>query len=183
MMHNVKVPAGTKTETSTLANGCFWCTEAVFQELKGVIGVISGYMGGTVVNPTYEEVCTGTTGHAECLQIVFDPTVITFDELLQAFFQSHDPTTLNRQGNDVGTQYRSAIFYHTEEQREKSEHYIARLNKEGAYPNPIVTEITPAGPFYPAEDYHQDYYRLNKNRNPYCRAVISPKLKKLGLKE
>ena len=177
MMHNVKVPAGTKTETSTLANGCFWCTEAVFQELKGVIGVISGYMGGTVVNPTYEEVCTGTTGHAECLQIVFDPTVITFDELLQAFFQSHDPTTLNRQGNDVGTQYRSAIFYHTEEQREKSEHYIARLNKEGAYPNPIVTEITPAGPFYPAEDYHQDYYN-NHSSQPYCYLVIKPKVEK-----
>ena len=176
-MSNEKIPAGVKTEVGTFGTGCFWCTEAVFQELKGVAKVYSGYMGGHVANPSYEEVCTGTTGHAECLQIFYDPEVLTYDELLEVFWESHDPTQLNRQGNDIGTQYRSAIFYHTEEQREKAEHYKAQLDKEGAYPNPIVTEITPASTFYPAEDYHQDYYN-NHGSQPYCYIVIRPKVEK-----
>src|ERR1700681_2220794 len=132
----------TTTETATFGTGCFWCTEAVFQELKGVLKVTSGYSGGIVKNPSYEEVCSGTTGHAECLQIIYDPTIITFDQMLHVFWESHDPTTLNRQGNDIGTQYRSAIFYHNEEQRGKAEHYKAELDKNKAYDNPIVTEIT-----------------------------------------
>jgi peptide-methionine (S)-S-oxide reductase len=176
-MGNEKSPAGAKTEIVTFGTGCFWCTEAIFQELKGILKVTSGYMGGQVANPSYEEVCTGTTGHAECLQLVYDPAVISFDELLEVFWESHDPTTLNRQGNDVGTQYRSAIFYHTEEQHQKARHYKDRLNKEGAYPNPIVTEITPAGTFYPAEDYHQNYYN-NHGSQPYCYLVIRPKVEK-----
>ena len=171
------IPAGKKTDTATFGTGCFWCTEAVFQELKGVIGVISGYMGGTAVNPTYEEVCTGTTGHAECLQVMYDPSVVSHDELLEVFWESHDPTQLNRQGNDVGTQYRSAIFYHTDEQRRKAEDYKAKLNKEGAYAEPIVTEITAASTFYPAEDYHQDYYNEHSSQ-PYCYLVIRPKMEK-----
>jgi len=166
-----------KTDTTTFGTGCFWCTEAVFQELKGVIKVTSGYSGGQVPHPTYEEVCSGTTGHAECLQIVYDPAVISFDELLEVFWESHDPTTLNRQGNDVGTQYRSAIFYHNEEQREKAEHYKAELIRNKAYDKPIVTEITPFKVFYPAENYHQDYYNLHGTQ-PYCRLVIRPKLEK-----
>jgi peptide-methionine (S)-S-oxide reductase len=165
------------TEIATFGTGCFWCTEAIFQELKGVVRVISGYMGGTVPNPSYEEVCTGTTGHAECLLIEYDPNIISYDELLAVFFQSHDPTQLNRQGNDIGTQYRSAIFYHNEEQRQKAEHYKARLDKEGAYPNPIVTEITPASIFYAGEDYHQNYYD-NHGSQPYCYLVIRPKVEK-----
>jgi len=171
------IPAGAKTDTATFGTGCFWCTEAVFQELKGVIKVTSGYMGGHVANPTYEEVCTGTTGHAECLQVVYDPGVISFDELLEVFWESHDPTQLNRQGNDVGTQYRSAIFYHSPEQKEKAEHYKTRLNQEGAYPKPIVTEVTPAGAFYAAEDYHQNYYNSHGSQ-PYCYLVIRPKVEK-----
>jgi peptide-methionine (S)-S-oxide reductase len=167
----------TDLKTATFGTGCFWCTEAVFQELNGVIKVTSGYMGGKIANPSYEEVCTGTTGHAECLQIEYAPSVITFDDLLQAFFASHDPTQLNRQGNDVGTQYRSAIFYHDAEQKEKAEHYIAELNKEGAYPKPIVTEVTPASTFYAAEDYHQDYYNTHGSQ-PYCYLVIRPKIEK-----
>ncbi len=176
-MSNEKAPAGANTDTATFGTGCFWCTEALFQELKGVVKVTSGYMGGTVPNPSYEEVCTGTTGHAECLQIVYDPAVISYDELLEAFWESHDPTTLNRQGNDIGTQYRSAIFYHTEEQHQKAEHYKAELNKQGAYPNPIVTEITAATTFYPAEDYHQNYYN-DHGSQPYCYLVIRPKVEK-----
>lgn len=176
-MSNEKIPAGVKTEVATFGTGCFWCTEAVFQELKGVVKVYSGYMGGHVANPSYEEVCSGATGHAECLQVFFDPEVLTYDELLEVFWESHDPTQLNRQGNDIGTQYRSAIFYHTEEQREKAEHYKTQLDKEGAYPNPIVTEITPATTFYPAEDYHQDYYN-NHGSQPYCYIVIRPKVEK-----
>ena len=176
-MSNEKIPAGVKTEVATFGTGCFWCTEAVFQELKGVVKVYSGYMGGHVANPSYEEVCTGTTGHAECLQIFYDPEVLSYDELLEVFWESHDPTQLNRQGNDIGTQYRSAIFYHTGEQREKAEHYKTQLDKEGAYPNPIVTEITPATTFYPAEDYHQDYYN-NHGSQPYCYIVIRPKVEK-----
>lgn len=176
-MSNHKTPTGAKTDIATFGTGCFWCTEAIFQELKGVVHVTSGYMGGTVAHPSYEEVCTGSTGHAECLQIVYDPAVISFDELLEAFWESHDPTTLNRQGNDIGTQYRSAIFYHNEEQRQKAEHYKAKLNEQGAYPNPIVTEITPASTFYPAEDYHQNYYN-DHGSQPYCYLVIRPKVEK-----
>jgi peptide-methionine (S)-S-oxide reductase len=176
-MSNDKTLEGAKTDIATFGTGCFWCTEAIFQELKGVVRVISGYMGGTVPNPSYEEVCTGTTGHAECLQITYDPSAISYDELLEVFWESHDPTTLNRQGNDIGTQYRSAIFYHNEEQRQKAEHYKAGLDKQGAYPNPIVTEITQAGTFYPAEDYHQNYYN-DHGSQPYCYLVIKPKVEK-----
>jgi peptide-methionine (S)-S-oxide reductase len=177
IMSEPTIHAGTKTETATFGTGCFWCTEAVFQELKGVIKVTSGYSGGQAINPTYEEVCSGTTGHAECLQIVFDPSVISFDELLEVFWESHDPTQLNRQGNDVGTQYRSAIFYHNEEQKEKAEHYKAELDKAGAYAKPIVTEITAFTKFYPAEDYHKDYFKLHGSQ-PYCYLVIKPKVEK-----
>jgi peptide-methionine (S)-S-oxide reductase len=171
------IPAGVRTDTATFGTGCFWCTEAVFQELKGVLKVTSGYSGGTVKNPSYEDVCSGTTGHAECLQIIYDPKVISFDELLEVFWEAHDPTTLNRQGNDVGTQYRSVIFYHDAEQKKKSEDYKAKLDKSGAYSNPIVTEITPFSQFYAAENYHQDYYRLHGSQ-PYCSFVIRPKVEK-----
>jgi peptide-methionine (S)-S-oxide reductase len=164
-------------DTATLANGCFWCTEAIFQQLKGVQKVTSGYSGGQIVNPTYKEVCTGTTGHAECIQIVFDPSQISFDELLEVFWQTHDPTTLNRQGNDEGPQYRSAVFYHNEEQKKKAEHYKTELGKSGAFNNPIVTEISPYINFYKAENYHQDYYN-NNGSQPYCYFVIKPKLEK-----
>jgi peptide-methionine (S)-S-oxide reductase len=175
---NEAVAYSGKTDTATFANGCFWCTEAIFEELDGVISAVSGYSGGETKNPTYKEVCSGETGHAECLQITYDPTKITFDELLEVFWQTHDPTTLNRQGADVGTQYRSAIFYHNQEQKEKAEKYKTELNKNGAYDSPIVTEITPFSVFYPAENYHQQYYELNGNSNPYCRIVIQPKLEK-----
>ncbi len=166
------------TDTATFANGCFWCTEAIFEELDGVISATSGYSGGETKNPSYKDVCTGETGHAECLQIVYDPAKISFDELLAVFWESHDPTTLNRQGADVGTQYRSAIFYHNTEQKEKSEKYKEQLDKSGAFEKSIVTEITPYTVFYPAEDYHQQYFELNENTNPYCRIVIRPKLDK-----
>ena len=166
------------TDTATLANGCFWCTEAIFQQLEGVISAISGYTGGQVKNPTYKEICTGETGHAEALQIVYDPTKISFDELLEVFWETHDPTTLNRQGADVGTQYRSGVFYHNEEQKQKAEKYKAELNKSGAFNNPIVTEITSFSKFYPAENYHQEYYENNGNNNPYCKVVIQPKIEK-----
>lgn len=177
MSEENNLPAGKKTDTATFGTGCFWCTEAVFQELKGVLKATSGYTGGHVANPSYEEVCTGTTGHAESLQIIYDPTVITYDELLEVFWESHDPTSLNRQGNDVGTQYRSAIFYHNEEQKQKAEHYKAELNKNGAYDKPIVTEITAYTKFYPAEDYHQHYYATHGSQ-PYCYLVIRPKVEK-----
>ena len=176
-MNEIKIPAGLKTDTATFGTGCFWCTEAIFQELKGVLKVTSGYSGGNAVNPSYEEVCSGTTGHAECLQIIYDPAVISFDELLEVFWESHDPTTLNRQGNDVGTQYRSAIFYHDATQKQKAAHYKEELNKNGAYNNPIVTEITPFTKFYPAEDYHQNYYNTHGSQ-PYCAFVIRPKVEK-----
>ena len=166
------------TEVATFANGCFWCTEAIFEQLNGVISAKSGYTGGNTPNPTYKEVCTGKTGHAECLQITYDPSKISFDELLEVFWQTHDPTTLNRQGADIGTQYRSAIFYHTTEQKEKAEKYKTELDKSGAFENPIVTEITPFDKFYPAEDYHQQYFENNENNNSYCRIVIRPKLDK-----
>ncbi len=168
-----------KVDTATFGTGCFWCTEAVFEELKGVLKVTSGYSGGQVENPTYEQVITGETGHAECVQIQYEPEKIKFDDLLEVFFQVHDPTTLNRQGADVGTHYRSVIFYHDDEQNEKAGFYKNELNKNGAYNKPIVTEIVPATKFYVAEDYHQEYYANNKNSNPYCAVVIRPKLEKL----
>lgn len=167
----------TATDTATFGNGCFWCTEAIFQQLEGVVSVTSGYSGGQVNNPTYKEVCTGTTGHAEVLQVVYDPAKITFDELLEVFWQTHDPTTLNRQGNDVGPQYRSVIFYHNNEQKEKAGKYKAELDKSGAFNNPIVTEISPFSKFYAAENYHQDYYNQN-GAQPYCNIVIRPKVEK-----
>lgn len=172
------VSTSMNTDTATLANGCFWCTEAIFEQLEGVISATSGYTGGTVKNPTYKEVCTGETGHAEALQIVYDPKKISFDELLEVFWETHDPTTLNRQGADVGTQYRSGIFYHNEEQKQKAEKYKAELDKSGAFDNPIVTEITAFTKFYPAENYHQEYFENNENNNPYCKIVIRPKVDK-----
>jgi len=167
--------------TATLAGGCFWCLEAVFDELEGVAEVESGYAGGHVANPTYKQVCTGATGHAEVVQITFDPDVISFRDLLEVFFLIHDPTTLNRQGADVGTQYRSAIFYHTPEQKQIAEAVIAELTAAQAWPNRIVTEVTPLTAFYPAEDYHRDYYQGNSYQ-PYCQVVISPKLAKFRKK-
>lgn len=165
-------------ETATFGAGCFWCVEAIFQDLKGVESVKSGYSGGKVKNPTYQEVCTGKTGHAEVVQISYDPRVISYDELLEIFWQTHDPTTLNRQGADVGTQYRSVIFYHNEEQKGKAIYYKQKLNEEGAFDSPVVTEISKFDTFYEAEDYHQNYYDLNSSQ-PYCRIVIAPKLEKL----
>lgn len=165
------------TDTATFGAGCFWCVEAIFQELKGVHKVVSGYMGGHVKRPSYKEVCTGNTGHAEVVQILYDPSVISFAELLEVFWQTHDPTTPNRQGADVGTQYRSVIFYHSEEQRKTAEELKMSLDLSGAYPNPIVTEISPASEFYEAEDYHQNYYALNATA-PYCQFVIKPKMDK-----
>jgi peptide-methionine (S)-S-oxide reductase len=166
-----------KLDTATFGAGCFWCVEAVFDELKGVKSVQSGYMGGHKENPTYRQVCDGTTGHAEVAQIVFDPKVISFEELLEVFWQTHDPTTLNRQGNDVGSQYRSAIFYHNTEQQRKAEYYKENLDKSGAWSKPIVTEIAPVSTFYIAEDYHQDYYKYNSSQG-YCQYVIAPKMEK-----
>ena len=164
-------------QTATFGSGCFWCTEAIFERVNGVVKVESGYSGGTVENPTYQEVCTGTTGHAEVTQITYDPSVISFDELLEIFWKTHDPTTLNKQGNDVGTQYRSVIFYHNEEQKELAEKYKSELDKSGAWDNPIVTEISPFKNFYSAEGYHQDYYENNPNQG-YCAFVIAPKVEK-----
>jgi peptide-methionine (S)-S-oxide reductase len=164
-------------DTATFGTGCFWCTEAIFQQLEGVEKVTSGYSGGTVPDPTYEQVCSKTTGHAECLNIMYDPKKITFDELLEVFWQTHDPTTLNRQGADVGTQYRSVVFYHNEEQRAKTEKYKAELDKSGAFDKPIVTTLEPFTIFYPAEDYHQNYYNSNGSQG-YCQFVIRPKVEK-----
>ncbi|GET29131.1 peptide methionine sulfoxide reductase MsrA [Prolixibacter sp. SD074] len=166
-----------KYDTATFGTGCFWCTEAIFSELKGVKEAISGYSGGTVKNPSYREVCTGKTGHAECIQVIYNPKVISYPELLKVFWQTHDPTTLNRQGHDVGTQYRSVIFYHNEKQKEFAEGYKKKLNSAGIWDNPIVTEITKFEVFYPAEDYHQKYYE-NNSTQPYCRLVVTPKLEK-----
>lgn len=177
MTTNTNSVTNTATDTATFGNGCFWCTEAIFQQLDGVISATSGYSGGHVDNPTYKEVCSGNTGHAEVLQIVYDPKKISFDELLEVFWETHDPTTLNRQGNDVGTQYRSAVFYHNNEQKEKAEKYKVELDKSGAFNNPIVTEITPFSKFYAAENYHQDYYNQN-GAQPYCNIVIRPKVEK-----
>lgn len=168
-------------ELATLAGGCFWCLEAVFSEVRGVERVISGYTGGHVPNPTYQQVCTGMTGHAEAVQITFDPQQISYKELLEIFFAIHDPTTLNRQGADIGTQYRSAIFYHSPEQREIAEEMITALERAQVWDRPIVTEITPAAAFYPAEDYHQGYFRKNPDQ-PYCQVVVAPKVAKLRAK-
>lgn len=172
-----EVPAG--AEVVTLGAGCFWCIDAAYRQFDGVYSATSGYMGGTVKNPTYEDICTGESGHAEVVRVVFDPKKITFEKVLAWFWDLHDPTTLNRQGNDVGTQYRSVIFYENDEQKK-----IAEASKQAAQENfksPIVTEITKATEFYPAENYHQNYYAENKSKNPYCRFVIEPKLKKLKL--
>jgi len=166
-----------QTEVATLAGGCFWCLEAVFDQLRGVVSVESGYMGGKVENPSYSAVCTGRTGHAEVVQITYDPTQVSFQDLLDVFFVIHDPTTLNRQGNDVGTQYRSAIYYHTPEQKDVADKVITALNAERRWNNPIVTEVTPASKFYIAEDYHQEYF-ANNGREGYCQVVIAPKVAK-----
>jgi peptide-methionine (S)-S-oxide reductase len=168
-------------ELATVAGGCFWCIEAVFEQLAGVEKVVSGYAGGTVPNPTYKQVCTGTTGHAEVVQITFDPAVIGYRDLIEIFFAFHDPTTLNRQGHDEGTQYRSAIFTHSEDQKRIAREVIAQLTRDQAFDDPIVTQVAPIGAFYPAEDYHQGYYQANPDQ-PYCRATIPPKLKKLRAK-
>jgi peptide-methionine (S)-S-oxide reductase len=165
-------------EVATFAGGCFWCTEAIFTELKGVEKVISGYTGGMIKNPSYKEICTGNTGHAEAIQITFNLKEIAYEDLLEVFFGTHDPTTLNRQGADVGTQYRSEIFYHSQEQKDKAEAYIQFIEKEKLYSNPIVTKVSPAVVFYEAEDYHQDYYASNSEQG-YCLMVIAPKLEKL----
>ncbi len=164
-------------DTITLGAGCFWCVEAIFQDIKGVESVVSGYAGGNIKNPSYKEVCAGTTGHAEVCQLTYDPEVVSLGKILEVFWQTHDPTTLNRQGADVGTQYRSAIFYHTEAQKETATDLFNKLDDAGAFVNPIVTEITEFTDFYPAEDYHQDYFDINGTQ-PYCRAVISPKVEK-----
>ncbi|MFL6453068.1 MAG: peptide-methionine (S)-S-oxide reductase MsrA [Nitrososphaeraceae archaeon] len=168
------------TQIATLANGCFWCSEAIFKRLKGVKSVLPGYSGGIVENPSYEEVCTGKTGHAESIQIEFDPTVTPYEKILDVFWHTHDPTTLNRQGNDVGTQYRSAIFYHDQKQKEFADKSKRDLEKAGVYKNPIVTEITPFKNFYVAEDYHKNYYEEHQDA-PYCNFVIDPKMQKLLL--
>lgn len=162
---------------ATLGGGCFWCTEAVFQKLEGLNEIIPGYMGGTKENPTYEEVCTGTTGHAEVIQIDYDENVLNYQDILGVFFKTHDPTTLNRQGNDIGTQYRSEIFYHNEEQKEQAEAFIKGLTEQQAFDRPIVTKVSPADTFYEAEDYHINYFNRNPNQ-PYCAAVIRPKVDK-----
>jgi len=164
-------------ETATLGAGCFWCVEAVFDDLRGVEDVVSGYSGGHAENPTYREVCDGTTGHAEVIQVRFDPAEISFKEILQVFFSVHDPTTMNRQSADIGTQYRSSIFYQSDEQKRVAEETIAEVNAEGIYDNPIVTEVTPFDKFYEAEDYHQEYFANNSNQ-PYCAAVVAPKVAK-----
>lgn len=174
----IKMEIEKNKEVATFAGGCFWCTEAIFTELKGVEKVISGYTGGTVKNPSYREICNGTTGHAEAIQITFNPSIIAYEDLLEVFFGTHDPTTLNRQGADVGTQYRSEIFYHSQDQKEKTEAYIQFIEKEKLYDKPIVTKVSSAVVFYKAEDYHQDYYASNSEQG-YCQMVIAPKLEKL----
>src|SRR5579884_2032456 len=169
------------SEIATLGGGCFWCLEAVYRETEGVEKVVSGYMGGTTPNPTYKEVCSGTTGYVEVVQLTFDPNVISYRDILEIFFAIHDPTTLDRQGNDVGTQYRSVIFYHSDEQRRTAEQAIADLTNEHAFPAPIVTGVQPVTAFYRAEDYHQEYFQNNPNQ-PYCMFVVSPKVQKFRKK-
>lgn len=163
--------------TATFGSGCFWCTEAIFQNVDGVVGVASGYMGGSVANPTYEQVCSGLTGHAEVIQLTYDPAEVSYEELLEIFWQTHNPTTLNRQGADVGSQYRSVVFYHTAGQKKLAEFYKTKLQESNVYADPIVTELAEASEFYKAEDYHQNYYNLNSEA-PYCTFVIQPKLEK-----
>jgi peptide-methionine (S)-S-oxide reductase len=172
-----KMSTNGNRELATLAGGCFWCLEAVYKDLRGVERVVSGYAGGETPNPTYRQVCDGATGHAEVVQVTFDPAAVSFRELLEVFFTIHDPTTPNRQGADVGTQYRSAVFYHTPEQRETTEQVIGELTAAGVWDSPIVTEVAPLEIFYPAEDYHQDYFE-NNPAQPYCRAVVAPKVSK-----
>jgi peptide-methionine (S)-S-oxide reductase len=176
-MQNETIPAGVKTDTATFGEGCFWCTEAFFQRIDGVYHVLSGYGGGYIENPTYEQVCDKTTGHAELARIVYDPAKVSYDELLEVFWKTHDPTTLNQQGADIGPQYRSVIFYHNAEQKQKAELYREKLNKSGAWDSPVITAIEPFKNFYPAENYHQNYYNDNQNQG-YCRFVIAPKLEK-----
>lgn len=180
MANETQSESESELQTITLGAGCFWCVEAVFQRIDGVESAVSGYMGGTVEDPSYKEVCTGQTGHAEVVKVSFDPTVVDLQRILEVFWEAHDPTTLNRQGADVGTQYRSAIFYENEAQKEIAAASQRKADSSGKFRSPIVTEITAAGTFYPAEDYHQEYYELNKSY-PYCQAVITPKLKKMGL--
>ncbi|WP_256001924.1 MULTISPECIES: peptide-methionine (S)-S-oxide reductase MsrA [Pedobacter] len=166
-----------KLQKATFGNGCFWCSEAVFQRLNGVASVRSGYEGGYTANPSYEDVCTGTTGHAEVIELTYDPSKISYEELLEVFWKTHDPTTLNRQGADVGTQYRSVIFYHNAEQKRLADQYKKKLNDQKVFPNPVVTTIEKAAPFYVAENYHQNYFNKNGNA-PYCKAVVLPKVQK-----
>jgi peptide-methionine (S)-S-oxide reductase len=168
-------------ETATLGGGCFWCLEAVYQQMEGVLAVESGYMGGSLPNPTYQQVCTGSTGHVEVVQVKFDPAISSYRDILEVFFAIHDPTSLDRQGDDAGIQYRSVIFYHGDAQRQAAEHTIAELNAEHIWPAPIVTEVRAAEPFYPAEDYHQDYFR-NHPSQPYCAVVVAPKVSKFRQK-
>ena len=174
----IKINIEEGKEVATFAGGCFWCTEAVFLEIKGVEKVVSGYTGGTTKNPSYREIGTGTTGHAEAIEITYDPTLVQYKDLLEIFFSSHNPTTLNRQGADVGTQYRSEIFYHSKQQKEQADEYIALIEKEKLYDDPIVTVVSPAVVFYVAEEYHQNYYNENSSQG-YCQMVIAPKLEKL----
>ena len=169
--------ASAHIDTATFGAGCFWCTEAQFQQLEGVVGVESGYSGGSIKNPTYKQVCTGTTGHAEVCNVYYDPSKISYDEMLAAFWMTHDPTQLNRQGNDVGTQYRSVIYFHNDEQRKKAEEYKKKLNEEKVFNNPVVTEISPFTEFFKAEDYHQNYFNENGDQ-PYCAFVVRPKVEK-----
>jgi peptide-methionine (S)-S-oxide reductase len=176
LLEPAEPPAG--MARATFGAGCFWCTEAVFQLVKGVQSVVSGYSGGTVKGPTYRHICTGTTGHAEAIQVTYDPSVISYEDLLEVFWQTHDPTTRDRQGNDVGPQYRSVIFWHTDEQRQLAEHYKQKLDASGLFAAPIVTEIVPFTEFYRAEAYHQNYY-ANNSRQPYCRVIIGPKVEKV----
>lgn len=175
--HDMNNKTASNIKTATFGAGCFWCVEALFQELKGVEKVVSGYMGGEIQNPSYKEICSGETGHAEVCQISYDSNIISYDELLEVFWQTHDPTTLNRQGADRGTQYRSVIFYHSDRQKQLAQTYKKELDKSGAWDNPIVTEITEQSQFYPAENYHQDYFQNNSNQ-AYCRFVIQPKMEK-----
>ena len=174
----VKIKVKEGMEVATFAGGCFWCTEAVFLEIKGVEKVVSGYIGGKTINPTYKDICTGETGHAEAIQITFNPNEVAYEDVLEVFFATHDPTTLNRQGADVGTQYRSEIFYHSEAQKTKAENYIQLLEKEKLYDKKIVTKVSSASVFYNAEEYHQNYYNQNSSQG-YCQMVIAPKLEKL----
>lgn len=176
--NNIQLENTKGMEIATFAGGCFWCTEAVFLELKGVEKVVSGYIGGKTLNPTYKDICTGETGHAEAIQITYNPNEVAYEDLLEVFFGTHDPTTLNRQGADIGTQYRSEIFYHSEAQKEKAEKYISFISREKLYDKEIVTKVSKATIFYPAEDYHQNYYNQNAEQG-YCQMVIAPKLEKL----